>query len=371
MGSQRIVSKMASSDIFAVSPVNTTDLQSKYAILTAGIKQRYDSLGVVYKGTPQTGGLITSAAGQIATPLQYFYHSDHLGSSSLITDGSGNLVQHLEYVPFGEVFINERNGNWSTPYKFNGKEQDEETGLYYYGARYYDSRTSVWLSMDPKAEEKPWISPYAYCSDNPLNRIDPDGKDDYYVDKKGRVVRVEKNTKSDNFYRVNTKGERMQGKGNSLIFKHGTVQFVHPANEKDYGKRDPKSGTIDRFNVQGDKNASTIYKFVAGSKQSDGTTKQTVEWSKFQLITDGSKYNNVLGTGNDRSREYATPDIMATIKADGDKIRDFTHSHPNTYGDAQPYPSDDDYYWFKEVHKNNPYATDHIYTPDDDQTKPY
>ena len=56
IGSQRIVSKLASSDIFNVSPVNTSDLKLKYTQLTSKIKERYDSLGVNYKGTEVTGG---------------------------------------------------------------------------------------------------------------------------------------------------------------------------------------------------------------------------------------------------------------------------------------------------------------------------
>ena len=62
------------------------------------------------------------------------------------------VVQNIEYVPFGEVFVEERNNIWNTPYLFNAKEFDEETGLYYYGARYYDSRHSLWISTDPMQE---------------------------------------------------------------------------------------------------------------------------------------------------------------------------------------------------------------------------
>nr|WP_242053106.1 RHS repeat-associated core domain-containing protein [Dysgonomonas sp. GY617] len=77
----------------------------------------------------------------------------HLGSSSLITNLDGEIAQHIEYVPFGEVFIEERNNTWNTPYLFNAKELDEETGLYYYGARYYDPRVSIFYGVDPLVEE--------------------------------------------------------------------------------------------------------------------------------------------------------------------------------------------------------------------------
>jgi RHS repeat-associated protein len=123
--------------------------------------------------------------------FQYYYHSDHLGSTSLITDLDGNVVQHVEYVPFGEVFIEERNNKWNTPYLFNAKELDEETGLYYYGARYYDARVSLWLGADPMQEKYPNISTYAYCAQNPVKFIDPTGKDgEAVVDSENRTINI-------------------------------------------------------------------------------------------------------------------------------------------------------------------------------------
>ncbi len=86
------------------------------------------------------------------TPVEkdlYFYHPDHLGSSSYITDTQGKLYEHLEYFPFGEAWVEESTNTQRTPYLFTSKELDEETGLYYFGARFYDPRTSVWQSADP------------------------------------------------------------------------------------------------------------------------------------------------------------------------------------------------------------------------------
>ncbi len=108
--------------------------------------------------------------------LQYYYHSDHLGSASYITNLDGEVVQHIEYVPFGEVFLEERNDTWNTPFLFNGKELDEETGLYYYGARYYNPRISLWYGVDPLAEKYPAHSPYCYTMNNPIMLVDPDGR---------------------------------------------------------------------------------------------------------------------------------------------------------------------------------------------------
>ncbi|MEC5395956.1 RHS repeat domain-containing protein [Bergeyella sp. RCAD1439] len=98
----------------------------------------------------------------------YYYHPDHLGSSSYITDKDGNISQHTEYIAFGEVLFDEHKVSRRMPYLFNGKELDSETGLYYYGARYYDAKVSLWLGVDPLAEKYPNMSPYTYTNNNPI-----------------------------------------------------------------------------------------------------------------------------------------------------------------------------------------------------------
>lgn len=106
---------------------------------------------------------------------QFFYHADHLGSASYISDYNGISRQFNAYLPFGGVFVEEVK-DVQQPYLFNGKELDRETGLYYYGARYYDQETGIWLGVDPQAEAYPGISPYAYVANNPVIYNDPDGE---------------------------------------------------------------------------------------------------------------------------------------------------------------------------------------------------
>ena len=73
--------------------------------------------------------------------------------------------------------MEQRDGNWNTPYLFNAKELDEETGLYYYGARYLDPTGVQWLSVDPLFEKYEGMSPYNYCAGNPVTLVDVDGRD--------------------------------------------------------------------------------------------------------------------------------------------------------------------------------------------------
>ncbi len=110
----------------------------------------------------------------------YFYHPDHLGSSSYITDKNGEIIQHTEYMAFGEVLVDEHSVSKTMPYLFNGKELDYETGLYYYGARYYDPKVSIFLNVDPLVEKT--MTPYAYVNNNPINLIDPTGMEAEDVD---------------------------------------------------------------------------------------------------------------------------------------------------------------------------------------------
>lgn len=133
---------------------------------------------------------------------QYYYHSDHLGSASLISDYNGKEYQRIEYTPYGETWVEKTSntGNEFLPYKFTGKEIDEETGLYYYGARYLDPKYSLWISADPALGDYiPGVGKatandigklpgmggafnhinfnlYHYAGNNPVKYVDPDGK---------------------------------------------------------------------------------------------------------------------------------------------------------------------------------------------------
>ena len=120
----------------------------------------------------------------------FFYHSDHLGSTSYITDSKGNITQYDAYLPYGELLVDEHSSSEDMPYKFNGKEMDAETGLYYYGARYLNPVTCLWYGVDTLAEKYKEIGSYVYCADNPINLFDPDGQKFIY-NAQGKFLRKE------------------------------------------------------------------------------------------------------------------------------------------------------------------------------------
>ena len=107
----------------------------------------------------------------------YFYHGDHLGSASWITDSSSVPIQYIHYAPYGELLANQAPYSYDERFKFTGKERDSETGYDFFGARYYWSDYAHFITPDPLLDNDPGISSYAYCRWNPMMFIDPDGKE--------------------------------------------------------------------------------------------------------------------------------------------------------------------------------------------------
>ncbi|MFV0291232.1 MAG: JAB-like toxin 1 domain-containing protein [Mangrovibacterium sp.] len=221
-------------------------------------------------------------------------------------------------LPFGEVFIEERNNTWNTPFLFNGKELDEETGLYYYGARYYDARVSLWYGVDPVSELAPSWSPYRYCFNSPVNYIDPAGMldDNYSVDDKGNIKLKEKtNDNFDVLYNCNKSTSIQVDKG---VLSNSRTNTVIASNKKEY--------TFDQYEITGDEKAKKLFEFI--SDNSD------VEWSLTGVgATSGEKGKSILTTSHIKDSEIGG----GYLKAYGYTIRKHSHSHP--YGE-RPSPAD-------------------------------
>ena len=146
----------------------------------------------------------------------FFYHSDHLGSTSYITDDHANITQYDAYLPYGELLVDEHSSSEDLPYKFNGKQIDEETGLYYYGARYLNPVSSLWYGVDSRIGEMPFSSSYSYCDNHPVNFIDKKGN------KKLNWIILTKGVRPQNDIRNNSAYSRNNYDNNVVnIWAHG------------------------------------------------------------------------------------------------------------------------------------------------------
>jgi RHS repeat-associated protein len=167
-----------------------------------------------------------------------------LSSTQLVTDGTGVAIQQVEYAPFGEV-VNEYNIDWSSgqvpDFKFNAKELDEESGMYYFEARYQSP--PVFISRDPLFEKYPTLSPYAYCANNPIKYIDPTGMEGEITD----LVTADKDNKTKNTQELTKSLSKITGlnvgivkRGNKSYLsyqkdKNGNPVVNHDANGKEIG----------------------------------------------------------------------------------------------------------------------------------------
>jgi RHS repeat-associated protein len=115
----------------------------------------------------------------VAADVIEYYHTDAGGNVRVVTDGAGTELERHDYAPFGE----ESNaGAASQPRRFTGKERDAETGLDYFGARYYRANIGRFTTVDPvQTVQDNLVDPqrwnrYAYARNNPLRYTDPDGR---------------------------------------------------------------------------------------------------------------------------------------------------------------------------------------------------
>ena len=117
-----------------------------------------------------------------ASLLRYIY-SNHLQSASLELDENAAIISYEEYHPYGTTSYQVMNASINAVakrYRYTGKERDEESGLYYHGARYYIPWLARWTAVDPSESKNTPKSSYCYCSGNPVSKFDPDGRDEIY-----------------------------------------------------------------------------------------------------------------------------------------------------------------------------------------------
>ncbi|HEX4877785.1 MAG TPA: RHS repeat-associated core domain-containing protein, partial [Chitinophagaceae bacterium] len=122
----------------------------------------------------------TDPSNLLNADLIRYQYGNHLGSATLETDKDGVVISYEEYHPFGTSAYRSNKNNTDISlkrYRFSGKEKDDETGFYYFGARYYAPWIARWISCDPAGFVR-GFNLFRYCSNNPVCYFDPDGMQD-------------------------------------------------------------------------------------------------------------------------------------------------------------------------------------------------
>ncbi len=215
-----------------------------------------------------------------------YYRKDHLGNIREVWQANRNrTIQRTQYYPSGLPWA-EGSSPSEQPYKYNGKEFIQMHGydMYDYGARGYYAASGRFTTVDPLAEKHPEISTYAFCSNNPINRVDPDGRSDYSFSKEGKLDKYVANDKPDRIMVESGKNDSGE-KAYTTLDADGVKQFVAIVvgeatnnkdeatgianvmlNRMDYKDVDLKSGFVDK---------------IGGKKDFDAI--------------DGKQYNKVMG----------------------------------------------------------------------------
>lgn len=161
----------------------------------------------------QDGSLdfVKHAEGHFDFSLGYHYNiTDHLGNVRITVNQSGVVTRRDDYYPFGLTFNNyQESSSIANNYKYNGKEEQEETGWYDYGARMYIPEIGRWNGIDPLAEDYFQYSPYNYALNSPINSIDPNGMNVYIIIG-GEAMLALKDDKDHTFYGQNDNGDLVQ-----------------------------------------------------------------------------------------------------------------------------------------------------------------
>ena len=195
----------------------------------------------------------------------------------------------------------------NSSYSFSAKERDSETGLSYFGSRYYSSDLSIWLSVDPMAAKFPYQSNFVYCGNNPINVMDPNGEDEYEFDECGNLVNTICNDEIDKFHILDSEGNRKCSSGDFAV---NTFSIT----------KDDLFGTM--MEVTNGENHEEIaldaFEFFAYHTE--------VEWEC--ITTDRTSY---VGT----SKMNHSTNIYREVLDKGVSLRFHRHNHPG----GDPYPS--------------------------------
>jgi RHS repeat-associated protein len=272
-------------------------------------------------------------------PLFTYHLKDHLGNVRIVMQAggsSGTLKQSNDYYPFGMAYTKnaadseEESFARENKYKYNGKEEQPMPGKWLdYGARFYDAQLGRWHSVDPLAEKYYPISPYTYVANNPILRIDPDGRDIWEVNDQGKIVNRIKDKTQDAFFmvakdadgdyqRTYTTNADGENEYNSVTFEYGTVesQRTIAINSK---------SSYDVYSVRGDENGTELFNFLS---QNVTGSPSKVEFSQAMTGIAGDKGLNFITTSHEMRKESGMTYLLNGQLLNGYTLRELNHSQP-------------------------------------------
>ena len=243
----------------------------------------------------------------------------------------GQVIERNDYYPSGCLITENIDGETVIlPYKYNGKELDPMHGLYTYdyGARQYDPATMLWDRMDPLCEKYYNVSPYVSCHNNPMNRIDPNGMDDYQLSRDGCFILLKKTDDNYNVIYSTTSNGNIDYK-TSVNIEKGIIEEKIQRNilgqtSSNMSGNKTFNYTVDFYNFSDNESAISVFEFAA--KNTD------VEWSR-TTIKSNNTTNTIVATshfdGGEVGMVYLLNDIKGnnTLTPCNGEIIENSHNH--------------------------------------------
>ena len=230
-------------------------------------------------------------------------------------DADGEAEAAYDYLPYGGLRASS-DTDYGNDFLFGGKERQTVLGLDLYdNAARFLSTDGSFISIDPRASRYPHVNPYAYCASDPVNLIDPDGKDIWEIDNKGNIV---KQISSKEYDMIIYLGNEPAFEMDENFYDKLTYCQMF---EFDFGTiNHQKDNSYDYYILRGDKTGMYLFKFL--SRTTD------VEWSLAQLGVKGDKGLNYITTSHEPREEDSMAHLIKTKFSNGYTARAFYHSHP-------------------------------------------
>ena len=253
-------------------------------------------------------------------PIYHYYLKDHQGNNRVVINQASTVEQINHYYPFGGLFEVNTTTSGLQSYKYNGKELDRIHGVdwYDYEARMYDGALGRFTTVDPLTEKYYSTNLYAYCKNNPINRIDPDGKDDYLLEPRGRLhnctpyaQRGKSGVDKLHSYSGNSKSPM----GKSITVKSGLLSQMLEVQKKEEGYSTYGSTR----NIE---DAAEVFKFAADNSKA--------EW-KFDVYNDDGAFTAVVATDQKENNVQNGDYAQKELSVNGTKVVNI-HSHPDPNG---------------------------------------
>ena len=268
-----------------------------------------------------------------------YFKTDHLGNTRALLAARNNTLvnegQNTDYYPLG--YAHSMTNLHLNKYLYSGKEYQDAAlggtalGLYDFGARFYNPSYGRWFNLDPKRQ---FANQYAYCGNNPLSFVDPDGRDIVYFDRKGHMQFIPFESEDRLIYvnwEWNEKTRSFLGSldGSGVIASSDPFPYHTIKKQGTYGAYDingNKLGNYDVYKIRGDANGTKIFEFLSYYTM--------VEWSLAKTGIAGDDALNFLTTSYEEATDYGMTPLYRTQLFKGYTLRKMIHNHPS--GTAYP-----------------------------------